>query len=48
MPNHVSDKKAGRENPETMIGCVKQLKAYIAISQALPRYGTSLLPTRHH
>ena len=33
---------------ETMIGCVKQLQAYIAVSQALPWYGMGLLPTRHH
>ena len=33
-------------NLETVIGCVIQLRAYIAISQALPLYGTGLLPTR--
>ena len=30
-----------------MIGCVKQLQAYIAVSQALPQYGAGLLPIRH-
>ena len=40
--------KSGWGTPETMIGCVKKIQAYIAVSQALPRYGTGLLPTRHH
>ena len=35
-------------NLETVVGCVIQLRAYIAISQALPLYGTGLLPTHHH
>ena len=35
--------KYGRGTSETMIGCVKQLMAYIAVSHALPRFGTRLL-----
>ena len=31
-----------------MVGCVKQLQAYIVVSKALPQYGSGLLPTSHH
>ena len=34
--------------PEIMIGCVKRLRVYNAVLQALPRYGMGLLPTRRH
>ena len=40
--------KSDRKTTETMIGCVKQLQAFIAVSQALPQYGAGLLPARPH
>ena len=48
LQNHVSSLKSGRGTSETMIGCVKKLQAYIAVSRASSWYGMGLLPTHRH